>query len=247
MADKEIFKAFRDVLDSFEEELEDVDSEDYDSINMYKQLYSSLESMAYALKSLKESKKTSVAGVLTDESLESLAIIASEFDKSDDELLRKQAAVLDEILLGFGASKRQVADMKAAHEKEIERLKAQGADTSTSKDMDPYTMARTEHDKDNKKTEVEKAYKDKVKDFRPLEAPLMTRSCPDHPGDQMARIAEHTFQCALDKGIYNFQTGYTTLKGNKVPGGDVSEQTQSFDRTNEITSFDTRESRLNQV
>jgi hypothetical protein len=243
MSDKEVFKAYHDVLDSIEKELTDLESDNYDVINMYKTLYSGLETLAYAFKSLprKDSKEAN-AGVITEESLETLAIIASEFDKSDDELLRKQAAVFDEILLGFGASKRQVAEMKAAHDKEINRLKSQAAD-----EKDPYTVARVEQDKENKKTEVEKAYKDKVKEFRPMEASLMTRSCPDHPGAQMSRIAEHTFQCSLDKGIYNFQTGYTTLKGNKVPGGDVSEQTQSFDRTNEITSFDTRESRLNQV
>lgn len=181
--------------------------------------------------------------VLTPEALTEMAAIAYEFDKSGDAMLVKQAAVLDEILLTIGAQKRAVTAAKNAQDAEIARLKSLAAE---NKDTDPYTMVKAEHDKQNRVTETRQMIADKVKEYRPMEAPLNTRTCPDHPGAQMARIAEHTYQCSLDKGVYNYESGYTTMKGNKVPGGDVSNQTQAlFDRPNEFMSFETRESKLN--
>jgi hypothetical protein len=62
----------------------------------------------------------------------------------------------------------------------------------------------------------------------------------------MARIGEATYQCSLDKQVYNYQGGFKTMKGSTVPGGDVSGQTQALnDRPQEHMSFDTRESKLN--
>lgn len=178
---------------------------------------------------------------LTPEALNEMAAIAYEFDKSGEPMLVKQAAVLDEILLTIGAHKAAVTAAKNAQDAEIARIKA--ADTQKN---DPYTMVKTEHDKQNKVTETRQMIADKVKEYRPMESSLSTRTCPDHPGAQMARIAEHTFQCSLDKGIYNYENGYSTMKGNKIPGGSVSNQTQTLhDQPNEFTSFDTRESKLN--
>lgn len=183
--------------------------------------------------------------LVTPESLAEMAAIAAEFDKSGDPLLMKQAAVLDEILLTIGAQKAAAAAARRAQDEEIARLKALAADKEDGGKKDPYTVAKKFHDKDNHVAEAQAAI-DKVKEYRPMEAPLNTRTCPDHPGAQMARIAEHTYQCSLDKGIYNYESGYTTMKGNKIPGGDVSNQTQAlYDRPNEFTSFETRESKLN--
>lgn len=182
--------------------------------------------------------------LVTPESLTEMAAIAAEFDKSGDPMLMKQAQVLDEILLTIGAQKEAVAAAKRAQDEEITRLKSLAAEKEDNK-KDPYTVAKKFHDKDNHVAEAQAAI-DKVKEFRPMEAPLNTRTCPDHPGAQMARVAENTYQCSLDKGIYNYQNGYTTMRGNKVPGGDVSTQTQALhDRPNEFTSFETRESKLN--
>ena len=179
--------------------------------------------------------------LVTPESLEEMAAIALEFDKSGEPMLMKQAAVLDEILLTIGAQKALVTAAKNAQDKEVAKIK-----DSQPKDLDPYTMVKMEHDKQNRVDEARKMIADTVKEYRPMEAPLNTRTCPDHPGAQMARIAEHTYQCSLDKGVYNYENGYTTMKGNKVPGGDVSNQTQAlFDRPNEFMSFETRESKLN--
>lgn len=185
--------------------------------------------------------------LVTPESLTEMAAIAAEFDKSGDPMLMKQAQVLDEILLTIGAQKEAVTAAKRAQDEEITRLKSLAAEKEDSKKdtKDPYTVAKKFHDKDNHVAEGQAAI-DKVKEFRPMEAPLNTRTCPDHPGAQMARVAENTYQCSLDKGIYNYENGYTTMRGNKVPGGDVSNQTQALhDRPNEFTSFETRESKLN--
>ena len=174
--------------------------------------------------------------------LEDLVVLATEFDKSGDPYLQKQASVLDEILRTIGSSREAVANAKKAYDEEIERIREKA-----KKDVpDPYTMVKAEHDKQNGVEEAKKAIDAAVKEYKPLEAPLSTRTCPDHPGAQLGRIAENTYQCSLDKGIYNFQSGFTSMKGNKIPGGDVSSQTQALhDRPNEFTSFDTRESKLN--
>lgn len=180
---------------------------------------------------------------LTLENLEEMAILATEFDKSGDPLLQKQASVLDEILLTIGASKNQVAQAKKAQDLEVSKIKAKQAE---KEEFDPYRRAKLEHDKQNRVEEAKKDIQNKVKEYRPNEAALQTRTCPDHPGAQMARTGENMFQCSLDKKVYNYQSGYTTMKGNRVPGGDVANQTQSLNNIpNEFTSFDNRESKLN--
>lgn len=206
------------------------------------------ESLRSACKTITDFKKSSDIGsvedqaesLVTPESLTDIATIASEFDKTGDPVFMKQAAVLDEILLTIGAHKKVVAAIRRAQDEEITRLKAEAAESK-----DPYTLSKKVHDKSNNVAEAQAAIQ-KIKEYRPMEAPLNTRTCPDHPGAQMARVAESTWQCSLDKGIYNYENGYTTMKGNKVPGGDVSNQTQALhDRPNEFTSFETRESKLN--
>ncbi len=185
---------------------------------------------------------------VNDSALEELASVASLMDKSGVAMLQKQAAVLDEILLTIGASKQQVAAAKSAQDLEVAKIKAHAqrvAEAAKDKPDDLYGLVKKEHDRWNKVEEAGKTIDDKVKHFRPLEAPLKTRTCPDHPGAQMARIAEDTWQCSLDKKQYNYEAGFTTMNGQVVPGGAVMNQTIGFDRPNEFVSFDTRESRLN--
>lgn len=244
MADKEVFKAMHDVVDAIEKEIDsDIDGENLDTVQHYSRVYGCLSELASLLNGIQYVKKNprkEAQSVLNAQSIEEMAALASSFDKSGDEFLMKQAAVLDEILLTIGASKRQVADVKSAQDREVERLKALAKD-----EKDPYTMVKAEHDKQLKVEDARKQIANKVKEYRPMEAPLMTRTCPDHPGAQMARIAEHTYQCSMDKAVYNYQTGFTTMKGNKVPGSSVMNQTLDHDKPNEFMSFDSRESRLN--
>lgn len=84
------------------------------------------------------------------------------------------------------------------------------------------------------------------KKYRVLEAPLSARTCPDHAGAQLARVGERRWQCCMDHKIYDYDTGFTTLNGDRVSGGDVSEQTKIMQHENAHTIFDTRSQRLGQ-
>jgi hypothetical protein len=199
---------------------------------------SALIEAAHALRkgaSAVEAVEPKVESVITSESLEEMAAVAAAFDASGDELLMKQASVLDEILLTIAAPKNAVLQARLAQDKKIEDLKKVREEYTEPKKVLDEKLA------DQKKT-IEDS--DAMKTYRPLEAPLQTRYCPDHPGAQMARVAESTFQCDMDKKVYNFEAGFETLKGNKVPGTSVENQTPS---TTELsnTMFDTREGRLN--
>ncbi len=181
------------------------------------------------------------AGDLDDEDIDLIAALATEFDADGDPVLKKQASVLDQVLLNF-ARKGELEQARKEAEAEIEKLRAKYRQQALE---ESYKGPAEEHEKDIKASESAKEIKDQVKTYRPLEASLSTRYCPDHPGAQFARIADGVYQCDLDKKIYNFKEGYTTIKGNKVPGGDVAEQTRSLgDRALEQMSFSTRENRL---
>ncbi len=179
-------------------------------------------------------------GELTPEILDEISAIASEFEASGDELLMKQASVLDEILLTLAAPKNAIYKYKMAEDAEVDRLREKVRSEATKKNFDDV---QAELDEQNKVAETTKAIRDQVKDFRPLEAPLSTRSCPEHAGAQMSRIGDSTYQCSLDHKIYNYETGFTTMKGNKVPGGSVPNQTLYYGNREEgHQMFTTRES-----
>lgn len=201
----------------------------------------SIRSVSNEIKHNREDTSSKEAGITIDK-LDKMVALANAWDESGDPLLISQASVIDEVLLTIGANKGDIADAKRASDTEIEKIRAK-----QPVGKDPYKIVKEEHDKNNEVEEAKKLIADAVKQYRPLESGLNTRTCHDHPGAQMARIGDGIYQCSLDKGIYNYQSGFTTMKGNKIPGGDVANQTQSlYDRPNEFTSFDSRESRLNQ-
>src|SRR5271165_732149 len=152
---------------------------------------------------------------ITSEKLDELAAVAAAFDESGDELLMKQAGVLDDFLFTFAAPKNAVAAAKQMEDDRIEQLKKK------------YKDPKVKQDEMNKVSDsikdIEKS--PSYKKYRVLEAPLSTRVCPEH-FCQIARVGEHRWQCCLDGKIYDYDTGFTTLDGNRVPGGDVSEQTK---------------------
>ena len=88
-----------------------------------------------------------------------------------------------------------------------------------------------------------------VKGFGEMGITLNTRYCPDHNGVQSVRIGERTYQCPLDKKIYNYETGYTNYKGENIPGGSVANQTPEssdyFAAPSRI--FDSRDSLMNPI
>tara|TARA_Y100000310_G_C20497810_1_gene722417 strand:- start:144 stop:902 length:759 start_codon:yes stop_codon:yes gene_type:complete len=173
--------------------------------------------------------------------LEELAEVAAQFDDSDDPFLQKQAAVIDQLLINF-AQRGLRAEAESADEKELAKLRAEYRAKASEK---CYEEPRKVHEKDIKAADAVKAIRSQVKEYRPMETALSTRYCPDHPGNQVRRVGDYTYQCGLDKKVYNYQEGFTTEKGNKVPGSDVARQTQYLgDRALEEMHFSTREARL---
>ena len=171
---------------------------------------------------------------ITPESLEDLASLAAAFDASGDPKLKKQASVLDELLLSIAAPPNAAAIKKAEEDNRIQELtKKYKEPTKYLADVNKTADAV----KDFEKSQVSKSY-------NILEAPLNTRYCPDHAGAQITRVGEGMWQCDLDKKVYNFQTGYSLYNGDKVPGSSVSNQTQVPIQPSHAI-FDTRESRMN--
>ena len=170
---------------------------------------------------------------ITPESIEELANLATALDSSDDPQLKKQASVLDELLLTIAAPPGALADKKAADDYRIEELRKK------------YEEPRKELHALDKTSDSGKAidHSGMTKQYKILEAPLSTRYCPDHAGAQISRVGEHVWQCELDKKTYNFETGFSMENGNKVPGGDVAQQTQGVSAPFHAI-FDTREGRL---
>ena len=170
---------------------------------------------------------------ITAESIDGLANLAHALESSGDPALKKQASVIDELILGIAAPQGSYKAAKAAEDYRLEELKKK------------YEQPRKDLADTNKIADSEKAIEKSnlTKQYKILEAPLSSRYCPDHPGVQIARIGEHVWQCELDKKTYDFDNGFTLNNGNKVPGGDVSQQTQGLD-TPSHSVFDTREGRL---
>ena len=128
------------------------------------------------------------ASLITPESIDETAALATAFDASDDPQLKKMASVLDELLLTIAAPPGALAEKRAAENDRIEELR--------KKYEKPREMLREYH----KTSEQEKAIEKSpfTKQYNILEAPLSARTCPDHPGAQMARVGEHMFRCELE-------------------------------------------------
>jgi hypothetical protein len=178
---------------------------------------------------------------ITPDQLNEIAALASAFDESKDPLLKKQASVLDELLLSIASPKNAVAMTRKATEDEVNRLREE---RRKARREEAYEAPRKAHAEMNNAEAVAKAVEQQVKRYIPLEAPLQTRYPPDRPGGQMTRITDHVYQ-DIDTGIiYDYKAGYTTQKGNKIPGGSVENQTRQLgDYRNQGSSlFETRES-----
>ena len=171
--------------------------------------------------------------VITPESIEETAALASALDATGDPQLKRMASVLDELLLTVAAPPNAYAERKDLLDSRSDEIKKKYEDPR--KDLRKY----------NQLDKSEKAIENSgfTKEYNILEAPLSSRYCPDHPGAQIARVGEHMWQCELDKKTYNYETGFTLANGSKVPGGDVAQQTGGLE-TPFHAIFDTREGRL---
>lgn len=175
---------------------------------------------------------------LHEDDITSIASLANELDQSGDESLMKKASVLDEVLNILGT--REFLQAKQAQEEQLTKLrdkylKSQQEKANAQIPREPRVLAAEEV--------VKKELDDKR--YRPLEAPSQTRTCPDHPGAQMARVADYVYQCSLDHKIYDYKEGFSNLKGEHIPGGSVDRQTE-FGQLPGFPQmvFDTREGRL---
>jgi hypothetical protein len=165
-------------------------------------------------------------GIITPESLDEMAALATAFDESDDEMLKKQASVLDEILITLAAPKNAIAEAKKAEDDRIEQLKKK------------YNDVKPQLDEVNRVAEAEKALEKspKFQEAKIHDQPLSTRTCRRHPGAQLQRIGERQFKCLLDGEVYNYEE-YGSV-ANQIPlSHDVGRNV--FD-----TQSDTRSDRL---
>lgn len=170
---------------------------------------------------------------LTPEALDHLNSVVSSLDASQNADFQKSAALIDELLLTLAAPPQWADLSKEAQENRLDVLKAKYEDTKKELDkMNNVVQSAEAIDKSSM-----------FKDIRIMEAPLSTRSCPDHAGALLARVGEHMWQCQMDKKVYNWTTGFTNERGEKIPGGEVSAQAPA--NVEPHTIFDTRESRLN--
>lgn len=53
---------------------------------------------------------------------------------------------------------------------------------------------------------------------------MVARQCPDHPGQQLSRVADNVRQCPLDGKVYDYTRGFTTEDGTHFNGGSVQAQ-----------------------
>lgn len=180
------------------------------------------------------------ASFLTEEDIDDLAELLASYEESEDPSLKKKADVLEQLLINF-AQKGELEKSKRAQQDELDRLREKYKHVG-------YELAYEKKDEGEEKMKADagNAIKEQLERKRPLEAPLNTRYCPDHNGTGVIRIGEGVYQCPLDKKLYNYQEGYTTTRGDQVPGGTVSRQTQNLgQRRLEQTNFSTREGKLN--
>jgi hypothetical protein len=173
---------------------------------------------------------------LTPEALDHLNQIITAFDQSGDADLRKTADVMDELLLTIAAPPDWVNEYRKKEDDRIESLRRL------------YQDPKKQLDEVNEVKEATKAI-DKsphFKEYRIMQAPLSTRYCPDHPGAPIARVGSSQWQCSLDGKVFDFESGYTTEKGEKVPPGGapaVANQTPAYHQEPHAI-FDTRVDRL---
>lgn len=175
------------------------------------------------------------SGVLTPEAIDELALLADALDSSDDERLKKQASVLDELLLTVAADAEALSSRQSLIDSQIDEAKKKYL-------KEPVVKVNPDA---KKIADAEKAIEQSgmTKEYRVLEHPLQSRSCPDHPGTPISRVADNTWQCPMDGKVYDFKLGFTLENGDKVPGSSVENQSL-LDTRPQFSAFETREGRL---
>jgi len=144
------------------------------------------------------------------DALENLVSMANEFDNSGDPDLLKKANLIDEIFITMSSNIEEQEKFKLAMDLKIENIKKRSKNKETQKKSEASI-----DDTDNNS-------------YRPLQAPLSTRSFPGKPGQMMVRISDGVWY-DIDSGEQiDFKTGYN-LDGKKVPGTSVENQTDNLE------------------
>lgn len=180
---------------------------------------------------------------LSSSDLDKIATLSEKLASSKDPEIRKQANVLDEILLTIAAPKNAVAEAKQMKEDAVNELAAK---YRSDKIDELYHKPKKDLHKMHGFADMAKAVDTQVKDFRPLEAPLQTRYSPDMPGTPMVRITDGVYQDVTTGKIFDYINGYSTAKGNKIPGCSVANQIRDLgDQRHQSGMFETRDTILN--
>lgn len=173
---------------------------------------------------------------ITEQDLEQMAAIAESFAESDDELLQKQASVLDNILFALASPVNRGLLTIAKEDDRIEELKKKYKEVGEQ---------QKESDKISEAVEaIEKS--DVYKPYRSLEQGLSTRYCPIHSGVSLKRIGENKYACSLDNKEFDFSEGFEGVNG-KVPGSSVNHQGDFDQNSSNFTSLDSRANRMGKI
>jgi hypothetical protein len=204
-------------------------------VELAEELASSIECLEKAKKVYEENSES-----FNEDDVEDIYDIAQALDESGDPELQRTASVLDEIILTIGADKKIKGNFKKAQDEEIDKLKKK-----FNSQINDELYSKADEEKELYINEAIKNIDEKVKKYKPLEASLSTRYSPDMPGVPLVRISDGVWQCPETKKIYDYRAGFTTSKGNVIPGGDVGLQTHLDNLSEGHAMFSTREDILN--
>jgi hypothetical protein len=152
------------------------------------------------------------------DALDSLVSMANEFDNSNNPDLIKKANLIDEIILTMSSTVEEQEKFKYAMDKKIEDIKKRSRDS-----VDKKKIKASIDDTENGS-------------YRPLQAPLSSRSFPGSPGTPMVRVREGVYY-NIDTGEQiDFNSGYN-LNNKKVPGTSVENQTENLEGVKIPTQF----------
>jgi len=153
------------------------------------------------------------------DALENLVSMANEFDNSGDPTLMKKASLIDEILITMSSSIDEQEKFKKAMDKKIEDIKKR------SKEKTAQKKSEGAHNIDDIENNT----------YRPLQAPLSTRSFPGSPGTPWTQMGGYIVNVDTGEQI-DPKEGYM-LDGKKVPGTSVEDQTAYLEDVKIPTQF----------
>ncbi len=143
--------------------------------------------------------------------LQKLADIADDLDNSG---LAKEASIVDEFIV--------------KHAEDVVKWKKEDKNSDQSKryDSEFHRSLQVREPKDPDVNNLEGGKEHHVKTYSADNTVgLNTRHCPEHIGVSLGRVAENTYQCALDGKVYNWETGWKDYQGNQHSGSSVAAQT----------------------